>query len=236
MVKQRPSRVQAFDELAAPHKHDLYDYSVAARSNGGRPCGLANLPMETSVSLLERLRIQSDGDAWRRFCDLYQPLIRSWILRDATLREDAEDLVQEVMTVLARELVGFQRQHTGSFRCWLRTITVHRVKAFWRSRQARPRAAGGVAAESVLAQLADPRSSLSLLWDEEHDQHVMRRLLAMIEPEFEPRTWQAFRRVAFAAADTAEVAAELDMTVNAVLLAKSRILKRLREEAHGLID
>ena len=38
------------------------------------------------------------------------------------------------------------------------------------------------------------------------------------------------------AAPTDEVAAELGLTPNAVLIAKSRVLKRLRHKAEGLID
>ena len=77
--------------------------------------------METSASLLERLRTAPDEAAWRRLHDLYHPLIRRWLLRDPTLREEADDLVQEVMAVLVRELPAFQRQRTGSFRRWLRS-------------------------------------------------------------------------------------------------------------------
>ena len=56
------------------------------------------------------------------------------------------------------------------------------------------------------------------------------------EPEFAPSTWQAFQRLAVDGRPAAEVAAELGTTVNAVLLAKSRVLRRLRQEARGLVD
>jgi RNA polymerase sigma-70 factor (ECF subfamily) len=88
----------------------------------------------------------------------------------------------------------------------------------------------------VLEQLEDPNSALSQLWDREHDQHVTRRLLELIEPEFSATTWQAFRRVVLEGAKAAEVAAELGITANAVWIAKSRVLARLREELRGLTD
>jgi RNA polymerase sigma-70 factor (ECF subfamily) len=58
----------------------------------------------------------------------------------------------------------------------------------------------------------------------------------LIEPEFTPPTWQAFRRVVLDDAKPAVVAEELGLSVNSVLLAKSRVLKRLREMGRGLID
>ena len=48
--------------------------------------------------------------------------------------------------------------------------------------------------------------------------------------------WQAFGRHVREGIAAADVAAELGVTVNVVLLAKSRILRRLRQEIHGLTD
>src|SRR5205823_682766 len=79
--------------------------------------------METSVSLLERLQTQPDEAAWQRLDRIYRPLIRAWVLRDPALRQDADDLAQEVMSVLVRELPRFRRQLPGSFRAWLRAVT-----------------------------------------------------------------------------------------------------------------
>lgn len=192
--------------------------------------------METSVSLLDRLRTSPNEAAWRRLDDLYRPLIHHWLLRDPKLGEEAEDLVQEVMHVLVRELPSFQRQRNGSFRRWLRAITANRVLAYHRARQRRPVALGAPLEECPLAQLNDPNSELSLLWDEEHDRHVLRRLLELVEPMFEPNSLAAFRRVVFDGVGAAQAATELGMSVEAVWLAKSRVLNRLRQEAEGLID
>ena len=65
---------------------------------------------------------------------------------------------------------------------------------------------------------------------------MLRRLLELVEPMFEPTTLAAFRRVVFEEAGPAEVAEELGVSVSAVYLAKSHVLKKLREEARGLID
>jgi RNA polymerase sigma-70 factor (ECF subfamily) len=192
--------------------------------------------METSASLLERLRTAPDEATWRRLDDLYRPLIRRWLRRDPSLGEEAEDLVQEVMGVLIRELPDFQRQRNGSFRRWLRTITVHRLSAFYRSRKNRPVALASPLEESPLMQLADPNSELGRVWDREHDRYVLNRLMELVAPLFEPATLAAFRRVAVDGIAPAAAAAELGVSLNAVLIAKSRVLSRLRQEAEGLID
>jgi RNA polymerase sigma-70 factor (ECF subfamily) len=50
-----------------------------------------------------------------------------------------------------------------------------------------------------------------------------------------PTTWAAFQRVAVDGLPAARVAEELGLSENAVLQAKSRILKRLRQEAGDLL-
>jgi RNA polymerase sigma-70 factor (ECF subfamily) len=190
---------------------------------------------ETSCSLLERLRDGGDDQAWRRLVDLYTPLIQGWLSRYAVPGADVDDLTQEVMTALVRELPEFRRQRTGSFRHWLKTITIHRLRGYWRGRNARPVATGDTNALRLLEQLEDPASPLSDEWNREHDRHVAQRLLAMIEVEFEATTWQAFRRQVQDGVRAPAVAAELGITVNAALLAKSRVLRRLRQEADGFL-
>jgi RNA polymerase sigma-70 factor (ECF subfamily) len=101
---------------------------------------------------------------------------------------------------------------------------------FWRTRQA-----NCADAEAVLGQLEDPASAMTRQWDQEHDRHVVARLLQRIEHEFRPATWQAFRRHVLDGADAEDVAAELGLSANAVYIAKSRVLRRLREEAEGLL-
>jgi RNA polymerase sigma-70 factor (ECF subfamily) len=187
----------------------------------------------TSLSLLERLRQQPDAASWQRFVDLYAPLLRGWLHRQGVRPQDAEDLVQEVLGVVVRELSGFEHnQRPGAFRAWLRTSLLNRLRAFWRARRAQPAAA----ADEELDALEDSAAELSRLWDEEHDQHVLRRLLELLEPEFEEKTWQAFRRVTLDEEKAAAVAQELGLSVNAVWLAKSRVLRRLRQEARNLVD
>jgi RNA polymerase sigma-70 factor (ECF subfamily) len=192
---------------------------------------------ETSVSLLERLRVEPDPPSWQRLVDLYTPLIQGWLRRFGLQPQDADDLVQEVLAVVVRELPQFHYDPArGSFRAWLRAVTSNRLRAFWRARQARPPVAGGDDPARGLDQLEDPQSDLTRLWDQEHDIHIVRRLLAQIRPDFEPATWRAFERVVLDGVKPAVVAAELGMTVNAVFISKHRVLRGLRQAGRGLLE
>jgi RNA polymerase sigma-70 factor (ECF subfamily) len=140
---------------------------------------------QTSVSLLERLRRQPDGADWQRLVDIYTPHIRSWLRRYALPPGDADDVVQEVMAVVVRELPTFEHnQRTGAFRAWLRGITTNRLRTWWRGRTNPALGSGDSDVARRIEQLAHPHSELSRMWDQEHDRHLMGRLLALIEAEF----------------------------------------------------
>jgi len=62
------------------------------------------------------------------------------------------------------------------------------------------------------------------------------RALELMRADFQPVTWQACWEFVVRDRPAAEVAAELGITINTVYLAKSRVLRRLREELAGLLD
>ena len=189
----------------------------------------------TSVSLLDRLKVaRPEAVDWERLQDIYMPLVRRWLRRVPGLGDEADDLAQEVFVVVVRELPRFERRREGSFRAWLRTITANKALNYCKQRDRRP-TVGIDQAEGFLDQMADPDSDLARQWDREHDEHVVRKLLAAVEGDFKPTTWEAFRRLALDGLPAARVAEELGMPENAVLLAKSRVIRRLRREPGDLL-
>lgn len=190
--------------------------------------------LDTPRSLLQRIAESPGESDWRRLVTLYQPFIGKWLARAGIPDSDTDDLAQEVLTVLVKDLPAFEHsERTGAFRNWLRAVVVNRSRGYWRSRQTRPKQQDG---EEMIALLEDPSSGLSGEWDREHDAYVVSRFLEALEGEFSPTTWAAFRRQMMDGAKAADVAAELGLTTNAVLVAKSRVLRRFRAEASGLIE
>ena len=141
-----------------------------------------------------------------------------------------------MLLVVFREVGGFERRGQGAFRAWLRVILSHRVRDYFRAGQHRPTATGGSDFLRSLDELESPDSALSRLWDREHDEHVAASLLRRVAGDFAPATWQAFRRHVLEAEPAARVAQELGLSLNSILLAKSRVLKRLRQEMAGFVE
>jgi RNA polymerase sigma-70 factor (ECF subfamily) len=187
-----------------------------------------------SSSLVLRLQ-ERDPEAWQRFVRLYGPLVYSWCRgRWGLPPADAADLVQDVMLRLLQALPGFRG---GNFVAWLKRITDSRVCNHL-ERHAE-RGAGGSDAQQRLAELPDPRS-LPATPDQgaadptpvgpEALGGVLRRALESVRSAFTADTWEAFWQVSVCGRDAAGVARDLGKTANAVYIANSRVLARLRAE------
>jgi RNA polymerase sigma-70 factor (ECF subfamily) len=186
---------------------------------------------KTPASLLERLGRPGERQAWDRFVDLYTPLIYSWARRMGLQESDAADLVQEVFAALLQKLPDFQYDPGKSFRGFLHTVVVNKWHDACRRKAAALRGGDAAALDGLPA--ADPAARA---WDEEHQRHLVRRALELMQAEFEPTTWKACWEMAACGRAAAEVAAEVGITVAAAYAAKSRVLRRLRRELAGLLE
>jgi RNA polymerase sigma-70 factor (ECF subfamily) len=189
----------------------------------------------TPRSLLERVRA-NDPAAWRRLLDLYQPLVRFWCGRAGLQGPDAEDVTQEVFAAVAAGLPGFRHGRPGdTFRGWLRVITRNQVLLHFRKSQGRAQAEGGAAAWARLQDVPDPLVESDTAEGPELSQ-LYRRALEQVRGEFEARTWQAFWRAVIDGQTPAAVAAELGISAAGVRQAKSRVLRRIRQEVGDVLN
>jgi RNA polymerase sigma-70 factor (ECF subfamily) len=190
----------------------------------------------TPLSLLERARAY-DPEAWHRLVGLYHPLVLSWCARAGVNPTDAEDVAQEVFTTAAGALDRFRRDRVGdTFRGWLRSITRTQMLLLFRRARGRAHAEGGSDAWQNLQEVADPFTGPGEEVDSIEVNQLYQRALELVSVEFEQRTWRAFELTVIEDRTTADVAQELCMTVNNVRQAKSRVLRRLREEVGDVLD
>jgi len=182
----------------------------------------------TSPTLLQQVRDSGDQAAWRRFVDLYTPLLFYWGRRRGLQAGDAADLVQEVLSSLVRTLREFDYRPDKSFRNWLRTVTHHKFLDRVRKRQEHGRGGDDTS-------INDPADSDDDCFEErEYRQYLHRRALEVARRDFSDATWQACWLSVTTDRSAMDIAQELGMTEGAVYAAKCRILKRLREELAGL--
>lgn len=183
----------------------------------------------TDVSLLHRLSNSRDRESWKRFVALYTPLLRTWAVRLQAVGPDTDELVQEVLVVLVRAMPEFQYEAGGRFRGWMWTVTKNKWREILRRRA--PHVQLDVDLNSIPVE--DPIEATDA---SEYRKYVVGRALTLMRSEFQESTWQAFVETSLNESSAAEVAARLGLNVAAVYAAKSRVLRRLRQELNGLTE
>ena len=187
----------------------------------------------TRISLIHRIRQSDDVDAWSQFVDIYGPLIYRFGRRKGLQDADATDLTQDVLTEVSKSIGRFNYDpNVGRFRSWLFVIA-HRAFVH-RSRKGKrqPVGSGDTATiktlEDVAAQDEEDR------WGQEYRQHLFSWACEQVRGEFTEKTWGAFWKTAVDGLPPTDVAAELELSVGAVYVAKNRVVTRLREKIRYL--
>ena len=187
-----------------------------------------------STSWLEGVR-RLDPESWSRLVGAFGPIVYQWCRVSGIGASDASDVVQDVFISVARGIGGFERQkETGSFRSWLATITRNRIRDHFRRVAKREAAEGGTDAWQRMQQQVDELDST--VDPATADRFLLRHVIASVQGEFEPKTWQAFWRSTVDLWPASGVAQELGISVASVYQAKSRVLRRVRQRMAEMPD
>ncbi len=187
----------------------------------------------TQTSLLIRVR-SNDEDGWRRLVRLYEPLVLRWCRRMGLAEANASDVSQEVFQAVTKQIGEFRHARPAdSFRAWLYGITRNKARDVWRKQANSPAVIGGSTIQHWFQQMPDQYDADSKDAPQEF-QEVLRRAMDLVRVEFTETSWKAFWQVTIEGRKPADVAVDLEISVGAVYIAKSRALKRLREELDGL--
>jgi RNA polymerase sigma-70 factor (ECF subfamily) len=184
----------------------------------------------TSPTLLARIRA-SDQQAWHRLVHLYSPLVFAWCRRSGLGSEDAADVMQDVWAVVARAISRYDATRDDStFRGWLYTVTRNKLTDHHRRRTNRPTAEGGSSAQGRWAELPESEAEGSVADQGAGAVGELHRAVEAVRRDFEPATFRAFWATAIDGRPAAEVAVELGVSADVVYQAKSRVLRRLKQE------
>lgn len=190
----------------------------------------------TSTSLIERVKVKNE-DAWTRLVHLYGKLVYFWCHESGLSESERADVFQEVFRSVDQSIGTLRLDRPGdSFRGWLRTVTRNKIIDAHRRNSREPSASGGT--DSYLRMMQTPEFDLDDSVDAVESERgiLIKQAMALIQSEFEPRTWEAFWRATADGIPTHIISEQLGMSSVAIRKAKSRVLKRIREEFSGLED
>ena len=184
----------------------------------------------THPSLLMRIRNTDDAGAWSEFVEIYSPLIYGFSRKQGLQDADAVDITQDVLRVVARSIGRLDYEPgRGTFRGWLFTIVRNEIKDWFSRQRSAVIGTGDSSAVRRLEELPADDTENSKLWDEEHERRLFGWASDRVRVEVQECTWAAFWETAVKGRSGKDVALELDISVAAVYLAKSRVMARLKE-------
>ena len=206
----------------------------------------ANRPEEllpTRRSLLDRLRDWEDQAGWREFFDTYWKFIYSMALRAGLSDQEAEDVVQETVTSVAKKMPEFEYDpERCSFKGWLMHVTRLRIVDQLRRRQPtfgqQPAGDHDTRQTPTVERVPDPAGAAAFeeAWDQEWERNLVDAAMERVKLRVKPEHYQVFYLSAVKGLGTGEVARMLQVNVGQVYLVRHRIAKEVKREVERLRD
>jgi RNA polymerase sigma factor (sigma-70 family) len=186
----------------------------------------------THLTFLLRLRDRTDQVSWEEFHRRYGQLLYRYARSRGASHADAEDVVQEVEMYLFKAIGDFEYDaRKGRFRNYLRSAVVHALGR----RATRQAAQPAVLDPQTLDYVASEKeASADVRWEREWQLHRLRWAMHCIVDEFEPATIRAFEMHVLAGRSVEDTAATLNLSKGSVYQARSRILRRLKDQLAAL--
>lgn len=186
------------------------------------------------TSVIDRAR-RGDSAAFQKITLLYSGLVYHWCRTAGLSPEDSEDVGQRVFLSISRSIGGFQREKSGdSFRGWLRVVVRSRIVDHFREQANRELAIGGTSFLEHVASIPDVEEVFAD--DSLKETNILyERAVQLLHGEFSEQDNKAFQLLVVDGLTPKEVAERVGVSINSVYIAKSRILKRMRDEFEDLI-
>ena len=186
----------------------------------------------TTTQVLEDLKTSNDTLAWQRFCDYFHPVVVNFATQLGLSATDAEDAAQETMVAFLKAFRdGKYDREKGRLSNWLFGVA-KRVILNLRGHQPLERLIADKATGTSFWDLIQDDHDIEHSWETQWRQMVLTRCLEQARREFAPKVFEAFELYALSQMPVDEVAQRLTMSRNAVYIAKSRVLSRLRQLEH----
>jgi len=197
--------------------------------------------LPTRRSLLTRLKDWDDEGAWREFFDTYWRLIYSVARRAGLGEAEAQDVVQETMVVVAKQMPGFRYDPArGSFKGWLHTVIRGRLSRHWRKNSSQPRTRPPGEVEQVeegweeaAGQPAAP-PDFEAIWQLEWEQNLIGAALRRVQAKVSPRQYLLFSLATLKEIPTHVIKERYEASLTQIYLAKLRVGRLFKEELRRL--
>lgn len=184
---------------------------------------------ETRASLLLEVRSPESQTAWEEFVQLYRPAIYRMARKRQLQDADAQDITQNVLLKIAGAIRDYEPRQGVRFRHWLRRIAKNTILTTL-SKPSLDQAAGGSEIPELLAHQPEFSEREADELEYEYRRELFQRAAAKVRQDVSPNTWQAFEKTVTESQTCETVSQSLQMPIGSVYAARSRCMKRIREQ------
>ena len=189
---------------------------------------------KTRITLLDEIRATHSSDRWPEFFSNYGDLLSQWLVAQNVPSADADDIRQETMLVVLKELPNFDHNgRTGAFRNWLKQILTNRLRRHWEKKKSRKEQNDLV---QLIESLEDNSNRLSIDFGRTHDQFLVQQLLERAEEHFPVERVQLFRELVLDEIAIQDLSSKYGLSKGTIRVQQHRILKWLKHHGTGMID
>jgi RNA polymerase sigma factor (sigma-70 family) len=209
------------------------------RSGGDNACVVDVDLSQTRHTLLQRLKECGDDASWQDFFNTYWRLIYTTAIRAHLTPEEAQDVVQETVVSVTRNIKQFRvgSQH-GSFKAWLLKMTRWRIADQFRKRPHLPNGSFAVDdtnATPIVEGIPDPLSlEPDAKWEADWQQNLMDAAIERVKARVDPLDYQMFDLHVLKLWPAARVAKLLNVKIGNVYFAKYNILRQIKREVQRI--
>ncbi len=212
-----------------------FDRRSSAAERAAAPVRTLDL-IPTRQSLLSRLRDWNDAESWEQFFNTYWRLIYEVALKAGLNEAEAQDVVQETVISVAKQMPDFHYDSTrGKFKGYLLQITRRRIADLVRKRLQANGATGRVPVEMLgeehLQTVANSGPNhLEAIWESEWERHLFDSAVARVKQQVRPEHYQLFDLYALQKWPLRKITQMLGVNAGQVYLAKHRVGALLKKE------
>lgn len=184
----------------------------------------------TTTLILEGLADAANSQAWTQFVGYFRPVLVGFARNAGLSQAAAEDFTQQALLEFFKSFqTGNYDRAKGRLSHWLFGIARKVLSQTFRKRPPER-----IATDLQKSSEQQPLENFAGgggedLWQQQWEKMVMQICMDRARREFDEKTFAAFEMYALKELEPEEVAQRLGLSRNAVYIAKSRILTRVRE-------
>ena len=185
----------------------------------------------TRWSVIAGIKDPNNDARWTEFYELYSDLIFAVAMKSGLREHEAQDVVQETMKSVARNIGEFDASPgRGSFRSWLLQLARWRIEDQRAKRL--PVSAGEAPTQtgvtSTVERVPDPAELDVHVYDAEWRKALLNEALRRLQLKVKAQQYQVFYLLEMDGKNTSEVAAMTGMSAARVYLERHRVRLKLK--------